>query len=324
MDDPLLIDPERTIALIHAYIRDHVSQSHAAGVLLGLSGGIDSALLASFVADAVGADAVHAMYLYDQHSSTSLRDCTRIVADQIGLKLTEESIAPAMRRRGLYATPGMRVTGLSRLINRGLHTLYCLISGETAFLSSLKSGSEKDRAGTPYKISLRGLIQQPEAGMNARHRYRRTVLEAQAVEKNLLLLGAANRSEWMVGWFVQGGVDDLPLQPLLGLYKSQVRQLALHLALPDCVFQHPPSPDMLPGITDEFAIGLSYAELDLILDHLSGGVSPGVLSNSGIRQRQINYVEDLMRWSSWKRRELSLPHAIDGGPTGLLRGLRSV
>lgn len=319
MQDLLVIDPERTIALIHAYIRDHVSQSHASGVLLGLSGGIDSALLAHLAADAVGADAIHAMYLYDQHSAARLRDCARIVGSRLALHYSEVSIAPAMHTRGVYAAPGVRLTGVSSFINHGLHALYRLISGETAFLSSLKSGSAAHSAEDSRKSGLRGLIQGPEAGMNARHRYRRTSLETRAGNENLLLLGAANRSEWMVGWFVKGGVDDLPLQPMLGLYKTQVRQLARHLALPACVFHHPPSPDMLPGITDEFAIGLSYTELDLILDHLSGGVDSGILASSGIRQRQIKYVEDLMRWSRWKRRELSLPYEIDGGPTSPLR-----
>ena len=323
MQNYLAIDPETACALIHAFIRDHVERSHSTGVLLGLSGGVDSALLARVAAASVGADAVHAMYLYDQHSVASLRDCARAVATQIGLDFAEESIAPAMRMRGLYATPGMRVTGASRLVNRGLHALYHLISGETALLSSLKAGSQAEQAGIPRKTGLRGLIQQPEAGMNARHRYRRKVLEMQAAEKNLLLLGAATRSEWMVGWFVQGGVDDLPLQPLLGLYKTQVRQLAHHLALPTCVLQNPPSPDMLPGITDEFAIGLSYADLDLSLDHIQGGLGSQALASTGISQKQISYVEELMRWSNWKRRESALTHTIDGGPASPLRVVSS-
>jgi len=72
-------------------------------------------------------------------------------------------------------------------------------------------------------------------------------------------LGTANRSEYLVGWFVKDGIDDLPFSPLIGLYKTQVRQLSEFLGLPFKIRNRLASPDMVKGITDEFALGISYS-----------------------------------------------------------------
>ena len=77
-------------------------------------------------------------------------------------------------------------------------------------------------------------------------------MERLAKERNLSLIGAANLSECEVGWFVKDGIDDLPVQPMAGLYKTQVRQLAKTLDLPEPVRTQLPSPDMAKGVTDEF------------------------------------------------------------------------
>jgi NAD+ synthase len=267
----------------------------AVGVLFGLSGGIDSSTLAALCARAVEPGMVHAVYLYDRHSAHRLRACAGTVAGQLELDYHELPITAEMQARGLYASSGMRVTGIAGWFNRLLYKIYLRSTGETPFLSTLKApGSQPD---TWYA----SILAQAEAGMNARHRHRRQVLEGMALEKNWLLLGAANRSEWLVGWFVKGGVDDLPDQPLIGLYKTQVRQLAAELGLPACVLSIQPSPDMIPGITDEIGLNIEYTELDLILEHLQGGLSADELGRNGIGQDQIEYVLELMSSSSWKR-----------------------
>ena len=85
------------------------------------------------------------------------------------------------------------------------------------------------------------------------------------------IIGAANRSEGMTGWFVPGGADDMPFQPLMGLYKTQVRQLARHLEVPVEIIRQAPSPDMMRGVTDEVALGIAYEKLDIVLDGIDRG-----------------------------------------------------
>lgn len=264
-------------------------------MLLGLSGGVDSSTLAALCTRAVEPQMVHAVYLHDRFSAPRLRTCARAVAEHLAIDYHEQSITSRMQARGLYASPGMRITGLAGWFNRLLYKLYLRSSGETPFLSTLKAHDSQPEAW------YGSILAQAEAGMNARHRHRRQVLENLAHDENWLLLGAANRSEWLVGWFVKGGVDDLPEQPLIGLYKTQVRQLAAHLEVPYCVLANQPSPDMIPGISDEFGLNLEYAKLDLILEHLQGGLAAEKLVRNGIGQDQIDYARELMRSSSWKR-----------------------
>ena len=295
MASPLKIDPEPTANRIAVEIRDRMLASGTQEVLFGLSGGVDSSLLAALCTRAADSERVHALNLCDRYSSPRLQACARAVARYLALDYQEQSITTAMRDRGVYATSGMRTTTLASWLNRLLANLYWRATGESPFLSTLKAQQ------TLPERWYQTILAQAERGMNVRHRYRREVLEALAQERGWLLLGAANRSEWLIGWFVKGGVDDLPIQPLLGLYKTQVRQLAAYLELPVCVLANNPSPDMLPGITDEFAIGLDYSRLDLILEHLNGELSSEVLAAYSIGPEQIEYVHELMQSSIWKR-----------------------
>ena len=67
----------------------------------------------------------------------------------------------------------------------------------------------------------------------------------------------------------------------------------------------------MKGITDEFALGLSYAKIDLALDHLEGGLSREDLEAAGVTERELRHVRKMNRLSEWKRRPLSLPIAPD-------------
>jgi len=90
--------------------------------------------------------------------------------------------------------------------------------------------------------------------------------------ENRLVVGAANKTEYRIGFFVKHGCDDdADIMPILGLYKTQVRELARYLNVPADIREKPPSPDIIPGITDEEAIGIPYEELDLTLMAIEKG-----------------------------------------------------
>ena len=155
--------------------------------------------------------------------------------------------------------------------------------------------------------------------MNARHIYRRKVLEGQAASNGWLLIGAANRTEWQVGWFVKDGIDDLSIQPIKGLYKTQVRQLAKHLQLPTGVIAQSPTPDMIKGITDEFALDMRYQKIDLALDHLDGDLTREEIAEAGCSEDEIQRVHEMNRLSSWKRGKRPMDPPVDGSSRGGLR-----
>jgi NAD+ synthase len=259
------------------------------------------------------------MYLFDRDSDEVLGSRARKVADWLGIELKAESIEPAMRAAAVYRSPAMRITSLSGVLNRALHGLYRSLSGETPFVTALRLGSPDPPGIERRRRGAGKVILDIESAFTARHIHRREVLEAVAGEKNLLLLGSANRTECLVGWFAKGGVDDLPLQPLKGLYKTQVGQLARYLRVPVEVQAQAASPDMMKGITDEFAIGMNYGAIDLALDFIGGGISRREIAEAGVTDAEIHLVERMNELSSWKRGEGGSPPPVDGGPNSPLR-----
>ncbi|GAH10715.1 unnamed protein product [marine sediment metagenome] len=87
------------------------------------------------------------------------------------------------------------------------------------------------------------------------------------------MVGAANKSEYKIGYFVKHGCDDATdIMPLLNLYKTQVRELARYLNIPTRIIKKPSSPDVMPGLADgEEVIRISYEKMDLILLALEKG-----------------------------------------------------
>ncbi len=299
----LRIDAARVAEAIKEYLRDVTARRSADGVLLGLSGGLDSAVLATLAVGALGREFVHVAYLYDRDSDRTLRLRARQVADWLGLQLETIDIEPAMREKGVYAPLLMRIASWSPVLNRSVHRLYRSVFRQTMFMASLRESAARF----------------PESAFNARHIHRRELLENKAEARNWLLLGAANNSEWLVGWFVKGGIDDLPIQPIRGLYKTQVRQLASFLGVPEEIRVQAPSPDMMKEITDEFALGISYAKLDLALDCLEGGVSEEALLANGITKGELDLASEMKRLSYWKREPAQPPPPVSGTIAGGFR-----
>jgi len=297
---PLTIDPKPEAEKIQRHIQELLDANSADGIIIGLSGGIDSAVLAALAVRAVGCRRVYAYYLYDRDSSKDSHAGANLIADWLQIELEHRDITPAMRQIKIYSPLAMKITAFSGLINRFLNKrLNRFLCRESFFTYTLR------RANFDGSIIKRFFYERTvgciEAAFNARHIYRRRFLEQRAREKNCLLLGAANRSEWMVGWFVKGGIDNLPFSPLIGLYKTQILRLAEYLDLPPQVRSRTPSPDMVKGITDESALGISYATLDIILDCTERGMSDTQILSSDISKEDLCLVRTMNNLSEWKR-----------------------
>lgn len=306
------IDSEKVTKDIQKYIRSLMKEKKNSHIILGLSGGIDSAVLAVLAVGAVGADMVRAYYLKDRDSEKESQEKAQLLADWLGFKLEVQDISHVMKEDGIYSPLIMRISTIAHFINRMIQRSYCLFFNETPHKSTLKEGCGEFEHN-PFKRLVFDLsVHHLEKGFNARHIHRRKVIEQIAQENNYLILGAANRSESMVGWFVKDGIDDMPIQPLLGLYKTQVWQLADYLNLPSKVRNQKPSPDMMKGITDEFAIGIEYRRLDEILDYLERGLDESEIIALGISAKELKNVIDIHRLSAFKRESEHVKPPLEG------------
>ncbi|MBC7325099.1 MAG: NAD(+) synthase, partial [Moorella sp. (in: Bacteria)] len=168
----------------------------------------------------------------------------------------------------------------------------------------------------PFLLTMEGgqaeIIRQAIAFYRIKHRLRMVVLYRYAEENGLLVAGCLNRTEYLTGFFVRYGDSAADLAPILPLYKTQVRRLAEYLGVPKTIIEKPPTPDLIPGITDEIALGVSYATLDLILAGLEEGLAPDALAEKlSVPPETVSHVERLVQMSAPWRRDIPSPD-LDG------------
>lgn len=302
----LAIDPERATRTIAEFIRDKVKERGKEGVALGLSGGVDSCLVAYLAVKALEDPLkVHALYMPDRDSDRRFEAYAREVAHRLGLVFRKVVITQEAGREGAYraAIRVMRALPFfNRLIVRGSNRFICpLLSKRLLYVATLEGGTS---VASPLSKLLCKEAAAVEESFSIRHRIRRKILEEYAKSHNLLAVGCANRSEFFVGWFVKDGIDDLPIEPLLGLYKSQVWQLARSLGVPERIIKAPPSPDMFKGMTDEDGIGYSYGKIDKVAYVLEHDLPRSAALSEGVTPREFEEIETIHRLSAWKRENL--------------------
>ena len=108
---------------------------------------------------------------------------------------------------------------------------------------------------------------------NVKARVRMIIAYHYANSLGYMVIGTSNRTEWLTGYFTKYGDGGVDLMPLADLYKNQIRQLAVHLDIPESIIEKAPSGGLWPGQTDEGELGLDYDTLDLILSGMEGGMS---------------------------------------------------
>jgi len=154
-----------------------------------------------------------------------------------------------------------------------------------------------------------GLHGDPIAWANVKPRLRMIVNYFVANFENGLVLGTGNKSELLLGYFTKGGDGMVDLLPIGHLYKTQVRQLARVVGVPEKIIEKPPSAGLWPGQTDEGELGLSYEEIDKILHCLHDrrmSINQTVKALK-TRKKHVQRVWDLMKASEHKRKLPPIP-----------------
>jgi NAD+ synthase len=146
----------------------------------------------------------------------------------------------------------------------------------------------------------------PEAGQirrgNVMARARMIILYDQSEAFDGLVVGTGNKTEILLGYTTLFGDSACALNPLGDLYKTQVRQLARAMELPEVIIDKPPSADLWVGQTDEDELGFTYAEVDQLLYLLvDERYSPEDCLEAGFTEPFVKAVIDLIRVNHFKR-----------------------
>lgn len=241
------------------FIRAQLRQAGFERLVLGLSGGIDSALVAHLAAEAVGPAAVLCLLMpYRMSAEASVADATA-VAEGLGCPSRLVPITPLVD--GYFGRDGQAGA----------------IGADGARASEIRRG-------------------------NFMARSRMAVLYDHSASWGGLVIGTGNKTEALIGYTTHYGDNACAFNPIGDLFKSQVRQLAQAVGVPEAIIRKVPSADLWPGQTDEGEVGASYAELDRLLFWLvDRRRTAAELAEMGFAAAFIARVERLVAGAEFKR-----------------------
>lgn len=252
LPEELLIDTDIARRIIREFITGQLRQTGFSKLVLALSGGVDSALVAYLAVEAIGAQNVLCVRLPYRTSSAESLDHAQQVIERLGVPSKTIDISP--------------------------------------IVDGYLERSIKDEVVSPLR---RG---------NLAARARMIVMYDQSVPWNALVVGTGNKTEALVGYTTQYGDNAFAFDPIGDLYKSQVRQLAVDIGVPDEIVTKAPSADLWPGQTDETEGGFSYPVLDRLLFWMvDRRRSRDELLAMGFDAATVDRVERMVAASEFKR-----------------------
>jgi NAD+ synthase len=297
----LTIDAEAVTANICEFIARSVkSVLRRRGVVVGLSGGIDSSVCVSLCAQALGRDRVLALFTPESDSAPESLELGRLLATQLGVESILEDITPVVEAAGCYrrrdegiraVIPGYGETDGVTGRWRAKMVLPSVMDSDRYRLFSIVAQAPD---GSLYKARLTpDAYREVVAATNFKQRTRKMMEYYHADRQNYAVVGTPNRLEYDQGFFVKNGDGAADVKPIAHLYKTQVYALADHLRIPEEIRRRPPTTDTysLPQGQDEFYFSVPYQQMDLCLCALNLGVPAAEIApGSGLTESQVERV----------------------------------
>lgn len=226
-----------------AFVSSVVEDAGADGVVVALSGGIDSTTAASVAVEALGADSVYGLVIPADASDESNIADAQDVAFELGISFRTVDVQPVV--------DALTDTMAQEYWLRQMAAL-SFGSGEAVQLCD----PIEDRDGYTEAVG----------NATARARMMATYFEANLRDR--LVLGTGNRTELSLGYFTKYGDGGVDLLPLGDLYKTEVRRLARHLDIPENIIEKQPTAGLWEGQTDADELGAPYETIDAVLRKL--------------------------------------------------------
>ncbi|TFG50400.1 MAG: NAD(+) synthase [Candidatus Brocadiia bacterium] len=267
--DVLKLDSKSEVERICEFIRQELRDMKRGGVVIGLSGGIDSALCAALCVDALGKDKVFGLILPEKESNPVSAEYAAKHAEKLGIETETVDIAPTLEAFGAYRKRDDMIRGVFPEYDsesKSKITLPAdLLSKDSLNVFTLKidDGKGNVKSARLNKKSLNGIV----AATNSKQRTRMMYLYYYAEMKNYIVCGTTNKTEVIEGFFVKYGDGGVDIEPLSHLYKTHVYQLSEHLGVIREIIERPPSSDTwsFQVSDEEFYFRIPYEILDLLL-----------------------------------------------------------
>jgi NAD+ synthase len=266
----LEIDAPAAVSRIRDALRTQLAHSlKRRGLVVGMSGGVDSSVCAALAVEAVGPKHVLGLFMPERESDPESLRIARSLAQQLGIESVTEDIAPLLEGAGCYRR---RNDAIRRVVPEFTDDWGCKLVLPPDRL-------EADRLNITYLVvqppggeMRRVRLPAPEyrqivAASNFKQRVRAMLEYYHADRLHYAVVGTPNRLEYDQGFFVKGGDGLADVKPIAHLYKTQVYQLAEFLGVPAAVTSRPPTTDTfsLPQSQEEFYYNMPTRTLDVVL-----------------------------------------------------------
>ena len=281
----LIVDPPELCKIIEEKIRTTLKSLNRDGVVIALSGGLDSAIVAKLSVRSLRTEKVHLINLPEKDSKKIHRNHAKQLAKHLGIHLNVKPINSILRSTGTYKLLPLRfIPGRNlrtKLVEFGRKE-FIPNNGESILIKRLKPNANS-------------WLAKANAYVMAKHRIRMVILYQYAEVRNLMVIGAANRTEWLTGTFSKWGVDHCAdLMPIVHLFRTQLEQIAEYIQIPDYIRNKAADPDIIPSVDNKGDMLNSFKLADQILY----GMENNIDKNSLCQEYGDKNVEQL--YTLWK------------------------
>ncbi len=313
--DVLKLDAEKEVEKISNRLKQIMAkQLKRRGLVIGLSGGIDSSVTAALSVKTLGEDRVLALQMPERHSAEETLQLSGIVADHFGIEKIHEDISGILEAVGCYRRYDDAVQKVIPEYGDGWKSKIVIPSVlETKGFNLFSVVAESpDKTLIKKRLPLTAYLE-IVAATNFKQRIRKMLEYYHADRLNYAVAGTPNRLEYDQGFFVKLGDGAADVKPIAHLYKSQVYQLAEYLGVPAEIRKRPPTTDTysLAQGQDEFYFSLSYDKMDLCLygknNHITTEEVGKIL---GLKADQVQRVYDDIDTKRLTTRYLHLPGVL--------------
>lgn len=310
--DVLKLDAEKEVEKISRRVRELLSKKlKRRGLVVGLSGGIDSSVTAALAVKAIGTERVVVLLMPERHSADETLRLSSLVADHLGVASVHQDISGILEALGFYTRYDAAVQSVIPEYSQGWKSKIVIPNVFESKGFSLFSVVAQSPDGETIKkrLSLTAYLE-IVAATNFKQRTRKMLEYYHADRLNYAVAGTPNRLEYDQGFFVKLGDGAADVKPIAHLYKSQVYQLAEFLGIPAEVRKRPPTTDTysLPQGQDEFYFSLPYDQMDLCLYAKNNGIPVAAVADVlGLKAEQIQRVYDDIDQKRKTTRYLHLP-----------------
>ncbi|KJF72767.1 NAD(+) synthase [Agrobacterium arsenijevicii] len=292
---PLELDAAAEVERIAEKIRKSLRfDLRKRGLVLGISGGIDSSVCAALAVHALGAGNVIGLFMPENDSDPESLRLGQALATKLGMDCVLEDIGPSLAAMGCYERRDGFIREVVPEYGPGWASKIVFDNAMSTGAYNISSLVVRSPSGETRKVRLSakaylGIV----AATNMKQRTRKQFEYYHADRLNFAVLGTPNRLEYDQGFFVKNGDGAADIKPIAHLYKSQVYQLAAHLGVPQEIRSRPPTTDTysMPQTQEEFYFALPYDKMDICLYGLENSMpATEIATATGLSEDNVRFV----------------------------------